>query len=82
MNDLQENVIELLDQDINKLFDLMDYQMNELKNQQSSRYEEIMDTQLFGLSCVVDFLIRLGLLDLKEGKGLLFQLENQVQKRA
>jgi uncharacterized protein YlaN (UPF0358 family) len=82
MNDLQENVIELLDQDINKLFDLMDNQMNELKNQQSSRYEEIMDTQLFGFSCVVDFLIRLGLLNIKEGMGLLFQLQNQVQKRA
>jgi uncharacterized protein YlaN (UPF0358 family) len=41
-------------------------------------YEEVLDTQMFGLSREIDFAVRLGLIDSKEGKAILDELESEL----
>ena len=41
-------------------------------------YEEVLDTQMFGLSREIDFAVRLGLVDEEEGKELLYRLEREL----
>ncbi len=41
-------------------------------------YEEVLDTQMFGLSREIDFAVRLGLVDEKDGKAILDRLEREL----
>ena len=41
-------------------------------------YEEVLDTQMFGLSREIDFAVRLGLVDERDGKELLDSLERKL----
>ncbi len=41
-------------------------------------YEEVLDTQMFGLSREIDFAIRLNLIKESEGKALLENLEKEL----
>ncbi len=41
-------------------------------------YEEVLDTQMFGLSREIDFAIRLDLIDETEGKELIDNLERKL----
>ena len=41
-------------------------------------YEDVLDTQMFGLSREIDFAVRLGLIEEKEGKTLLDELEREL----
>ena len=41
-------------------------------------YEEVLDTQMFGLSREIDFAVRLGLIDEKNGKTILDELETEL----
>ncbi|WP_164985094.1 DUF1507 family protein [Ammoniphilus sp. CFH 90114] len=79
MRDLQDSVIEQLEHDINKIMMLME-KMNGHLNQQDPLYEDLLNTQLFGLSRVVDFLVRLKLLSRIEGKSIMNNLEITISK--
>ena len=52
--------------------------MENLTMPQCPLYEEVLDTQMFGLSREIDFAIRLGLVDEIDGKQLLESLEKQL----
>lgn len=41
-------------------------------------YEEVLDTQMFGLSREIDFAVRLGLIEESDGKVILEQLEQEL----
>ena len=41
-------------------------------------FEEVIDTQLYGFSCKIDFAIKIGLIDKKQGKEILLSLENDL----
>lgn len=41
-------------------------------------YEEVLDTQMFGLSREIDFAVRLDLIDEREGKAILDTLEREM----
>jgi uncharacterized protein YlaN (UPF0358 family) len=43
-------------------------------------YEEVLDTQMFGLSREIDFAIRLELVSEKVGKNILSELEKRLAK--
>lgn len=52
--------------------------MDNLTMPQCPLYEEVLDTQMFGLSREIDFAVRLGLVDEKDGKEMLDSLEREL----
>jgi uncharacterized protein YlaN (UPF0358 family) len=68
----------LLQADADKIVKLIQVQMDHLTMPQCPLYEEVLDTQMFGLSREIDFAVRLGLVDEKEGKALLDRLEREL----
>ena len=52
--------------------------MDNLTMPQCPLYEEVLDTQMFGLSREIDFAVRLGLIEEKDGKELLGFLEQEL----
>ncbi|SDY77567.1 Uncharacterized protein YlaN, UPF0358 family [Evansella caseinilytica] len=73
-----EKAYALLKEDAEKILKLIEVQMANLTMPQCPLYEEVLDTQMFGLSREIDFAIRLQLIQEEEGKKLLDQLERQL----
>ncbi|OIJ17710.1 hypothetical protein BKP45_19255 [Anaerobacillus alkalidiazotrophicus] len=73
-----EKAYALLKADANKILKLIEVQMANLTMPQCPLYEEVLDTQMFGLSREIDFAIRLELIDEEVGKQLLAQLEREL----
>ncbi|MCH1623925.1 YlaN family protein [Fredinandcohnia quinoae] len=74
----REKALALLKVDADKILKLIKVQMDNLTMPQCPLYEEVLDTQMFGLSREIDFAVRLGLIDEVEGKELLSQLESEL----
>ncbi len=73
-----EKAYALLKADANKILKLIEVQMVNLTMPQCPLYEEVLDTQMFGLSREIDFAIRLELINVELGKQLLSELERQL----
>nr|WP_062105196.1 YlaN family protein [Bacillus niameyensis] len=76
--DHREKAYALLKSDAEKILRLIQVQMDNLTMPQCPLYEEVLDTQMFGLSREIDFAVRLGLVDAKYGKELMDSLERQL----
>ena len=76
--DHKEKASSLLKADANKILKLIKVQMDNLTMPQCPLYEDVLDTQMFGLSREIDFAVRLGLIDEKNGKILLDELETEL----
>lgn len=76
--DHREKAYSLLRVDAEKILRLIKVQMDNLTMPQCPLYEEVLDTQMFGLSREIDFAVRLGLVDEKDGKELLDSLEREL----
>ncbi len=76
--DHREQAYLLLKSDAEKILQLIKVQMDNLTMPQCPLYEEVLDTQMFGLSREIDFAVRLGLVDRKDGKELLDSLEKKL----
>lgn len=74
----QEKAFAILKADADKILKLIKVQMENLTMPQCPLYEEVLDTQMFGLSREIDFAVRLGLVDEKEGKAILGKLEQEL----
>jgi uncharacterized protein YlaN (UPF0358 family) len=74
----QEKAYAILKADADKILKLIKVQMENLTMPQCPLYEEVLDTQMFGLSREIDFAVRLGLVDEREGKALLGKLEQEL----
>jgi uncharacterized protein YlaN (UPF0358 family) len=74
----QEKAQALLQADAEKILKLIKVQMDNLTMPQCPLYEEVLDTQMFGLSREIDFAIRLGLIDERDGKDILEKLEREL----
>lgn len=74
----QEKANVLLKADADKILKLIKVQMDNLTMPQCPLYEEVLDTQMFGLSREIDFAVRLGLINEKSGKDILDQLEKEL----
>src|SRR3954466_15902816 len=74
----QEKAYALLKADAEKILKLIKVQMDNLTMPQCPLYEEVLDTQMFGLSREIDFAVGLGLIDVKDGKSILDQLEREL----
>ncbi|WP_433749388.1 YlaN family protein [Falsibacillus pallidus] len=73
-----EKALELLKADAEKILRLIKVQMDNLTMPQCPLYEEVLDTQMFGLSREIDFAVRLGLIEDKEGKAMIGSLEREL----
>ncbi|WP_307406227.1 YlaN family protein [Neobacillus ginsengisoli] len=76
--DHQEKAYAILQADAEKILKLIKVQMDNLTMPQCPLYEEVLDTQMFGLSREIDFAVRLGLIDVKDGKAILDKLEREL----
>lgn len=76
--DHREKAYALLKADAEKILRLIEVQIKNLTMPQCPLYEEVLDTQMFGLSREIDFAIRLNLISENEGKALLGNLERQL----
>ena len=76
--DHRDKAITLLKADSDKILKLIQVQMDNLTMPQCPLYEEVLDTQMFGLSREMDFAVRLGLISEKEGKDILSKLEREL----
>jgi uncharacterized protein YlaN (UPF0358 family) len=68
----------LLQEDADKIEKLIEVQMENLTTRQCPLYEEVLDTQMYGLSREVDFAIRAGLITVVAGKELMSKLERNL----
>ncbi|MRH41904.1 DUF1507 family protein [Aquibacillus halophilus] len=73
-----EKAFALLKADADKILKLIKVQMDNLTMPQCPLYEEVLDTQMFGLSREIDFAVRLNLVSSEDGKQLLENLERQL----
>ncbi|MBA4537930.1 YlaN family protein [Bacillus aquiflavi] len=76
--DHREKALNLLKADAEKILKLIKVQMDNLTMPQCPLYEDVLDTQMFGLSREIDFAVRLGLIDKKTGKDILEELEKEL----
>ncbi|MFD1038741.1 YlaN family protein [Virgibacillus byunsanensis] len=76
--DHREKAYALLKADADKILRLIEVQIENLTMPQCPLYEEVLDTQMFGLSREIDFAVRLNLVSETEGKVLLENLERQL----
>lgn len=76
--DHRERAYALLKADADKILKLIKVQMDNLTMPQCPLYEEVLDTQMYGLSREIDFAVRLGLVVEEEGKALLEELEREL----
>lgn len=78
IENLHEKALSLLQEDANKIEKLIEVQMENLTTRQCPLYEEVLDTQMYGLSREVDFAVRAGLIAEVAGKELLNKLERNL----
>ncbi|PRO64756.1 YlaN family protein [Alkalicoccus urumqiensis] len=78
LSEQSEKAYALLKEDADKIVKLIEVQMKNLTMPQCPLYEEVLDTQMFGLSREIDFAIRLQLVSEEEGRRLLTDLEQQL----
>lgn len=76
--DHKEKAHALLKADAEKILKLIKVQMDNLTMPQCPLYEEVLDTQMFGLSREIDFAVRLGLIEESDGKEILDKLEREL----
>ncbi|MCD1257936.1 YlaN family protein [Paenibacillus athensensis] len=75
---LNHKALTLLQEDANKIEKLIEVQMENLTTRQCPLYEEVLDTQMYGLSREIDFAIRAGLITETAGKQILSKLERNL----
>ncbi|WP_373895900.1 YlaN family protein [Virgibacillus natechei] len=68
----------LLKADADRILRLIEVQIENLTMPQCPVYEDVLDTQMFGLSREIDFAVRLNLISENEGKALLENLEMKL----
>lgn len=76
--ELTNKALALLQADAEKIYKLIDVQMENLTMPQCPLYEEVLDTQMFGLSREIEFAVRLGLIEDVEGREILGSLERKL----
>ncbi|WP_019533613.1 YlaN family protein [Paenibacillus ginsengihumi] len=75
---LSQKALQLLQEDANKIEKLIEVQMENLTTRKCPLYEEVLDTQMYGLSRSIDFAIRAELIDEAAGKQILVELERNL----
>ncbi|WP_028549419.1 MULTISPECIES: YlaN family protein [unclassified Paenibacillus] len=75
---LSQKALYLLQEDADKIEKLIEVQMENLTTRKCPLYEEVLDTQMYGLSREIDFAIRADLITETVGKQILVKLERNL----
>jgi uncharacterized protein YlaN (UPF0358 family) len=75
---LSQKAFQLLQEDAKKIETLIQVQMENLATRKCPLYEEVLDTQMYGLSREIDFAVRAGLIIEADGKELMIKLERNL----
>lgn len=75
---LNQKALDLLQEDADKIEKLIEVQMETLTNRRCPLYEEVLDTQIYGLSREIDFAVRAGLVEEERGRQILNKLERNL----
>ncbi|MFK7695262.1 DUF1507 family protein [Paenibacillus sp. HJGM_3] len=78
MLNLNQKALSLLQEDADQIEKLIQIQMESLTNRRCPLYEEVLDTQMYGLSREIDFAVRAGLVVESAGKSILSELERKL----
>jgi uncharacterized protein YlaN (UPF0358 family) len=76
--ELAKKSTQLLLEDADKIRQLIEVQMENLATRKCPLYEEVLDTQMYGLSREIDFAVRAGLVEEAAGKQVLVELERTL----
>jgi uncharacterized protein YlaN (UPF0358 family) len=76
--ELNHKALNLLQEDADHIEKLIELQMATLTNRRCPLYEEVLDTQMYGLSREIDFAVRAGLISEFAGKQILSKLERYL----
>ncbi len=74
----KEKAMKQLHVDAEKIAKLIKVQMDNLTMPQCPLYEEVLDTQMYGLSREIDFAVKLGLVEQEKGREILSMLEKEL----
>ncbi|GKV64320.1 MULTISPECIES: YlaN family protein [unclassified Sporosarcina] len=74
----KEKAIKQLHADADKIAKLIKVQMDNLTMPQCPLYEEVLDTQMYGLSREIDFAVKLGLVEQEKGREIISMLEKEL----
>ncbi|PIC64400.1 hypothetical protein CSV79_07165 [Sporosarcina sp. P13] len=74
----REKAMKQLHIDAEKIAKLIKVQMDNLTMPQCPLYEEVLDTQMYGLSREIDFAVKLGLVEQEKGREILSMLEKEL----
>lgn len=74
----QKKARALLQADAEQILHLIQVQIENFTAPQCPLYEEVLDTQMYGLSREIDFAVRLDLITESEGKVILDNLERKL----
>lgn len=72
--------IDILRSDAEKIRQIIIAQSNMFCLAKCKAFEEVIDTQVYGLSCKIDFAVEVNLIDKDEGREILDTLEHEVAK--
>jgi uncharacterized protein YlaN (UPF0358 family) len=75
---LSQKALLLLQEDADKIEKLIEVQMENLTTRKCPLYEEVLDTQMYGLSREIDFAIRAELISGIAGKQIMVKLERNL----
>ncbi|MGV3243686.1 YlaN family protein [Staphylococcus sp. 11261D007BR] len=78
--DIQSVAYDQLHKDATRILQLIKVQIDNLTLPQCPLYEEVLDTQMYGLQKEVDFAVNIGLVDAEDGKELMLGLEKELSK--
>jgi len=76
--DLSQRALQLLREDAQKIQQLIAVQLENLTAPKCPLYEEVLDTQMFGLSREIDFAVRAGLITREDGREIIHELEQKL----
>lgn len=77
---LRQKALDVLMADAAKIRRLIEVQLDHLTAPQCPVFEEVLDTQMFGLSKEIDFAVRVGLISREVGRQIMNKLEAEVSK--
>ena len=75
---LREEALEQIKKDSNQILQLIQVQLKHLKLPQCPFFEEVLDTQMYGLQKEINFAISIGLIDESDGRFILDFLEKEI----
>ncbi|HDB2674882.1 TPA: YlaN family protein [Staphylococcus aureus] len=75
---MKNAALKQLTKDADEILHLIKVQLDNLTLPSCPLYEEVLDTQMFGLQKEVDFAVKLGLVDREDGKQIMLRLEKEL----